>query len=341
MHKLRKLIRDVDKTHKGLGAMLAINLLCAKAKITCLNIAPAECGKSTITDALTLILGETAHKYTSLTLAGLKNIAEELNQFTGHITIDDLGGEKSEWSRISTITVLANLVYGHYVKKVTQAGVLELSDFYGSASLNIQPVLMQSLVADNDWIAVIRGKVMRYYHLMRPLKPKIMTDVPRIEWGLPLQEVMQPEHKGKLWYQLVAIALTQWGYGRINEFLPRMLRAMAALDQRSHTTQEDYRLLAKMMKPMQLERNLVTSYGFESGRIFDNNAYCILVELASHGNPTIETICEDYKISPATVERLAQSSPEWCWIKVNSPKRICPQEQTTKIFKLAGVNQKW
>ena len=321
--------------------MITTNLICAKAKMCIINVSPAGCGKSVTTDSVTLMLGEQAHKYTSLTLAGLKNISKELNQFNGHITIDDLGSEKSEWSRVSTVTVLATLVHTHYVKKVTQGYVLELTNFYGSASLNIQPVLMQSIAGDNDWIAVIRDKVLRYYHLIRPTNPKPMTSVPTVDYTIPLQEVLLTKQKGKLWYQLVATALTQWSYARVLEHLPKLIRACAALDGRTHTTPEDYRLLHKLMKPMQLERYILTSFGFESGRMFDNNTYCILVELASHGHPTIETVCEDYKVSPSTVERLAQSSPEWCWVKSNSPRRLMPTEQTEKILKLVGVNQKW
>lgn len=94
MHKIRKLIREIDKTHRGLGAMLAINLVGAKAKMCVLNVAPAGCGKSVTTDTITLMMKGTAQKYTSLTLAGLKNIQDELAEFHGHITIDDLGSEK-------------------------------------------------------------------------------------------------------------------------------------------------------------------------------------------------------------------------------------------------------
>jgi len=341
MHAIRKLIKQVDKTHKGLGAMIAMNVICAKAKMCILNVAPAGCGKSVSTDAVTGMLGGEARRYTSLTLAGLKHEMDELKQFNGHMLIDDLGGEKSEWSRISTVTVLANLIYGHYVKKVTYTGVIGIENFYGSASLNIQPILMQSIVGDSDWIAVIRDKVLRYYHLIRPIKPEAYLSNPTINFTIPLQEVTPPTHKGKLWYQLIAIGLTQWSYGRILEYLPKLLKSCAALDGRTHVTQEDYHLLIKLMKPMQLERYLVTSYAFESGRAFENNTYCILVELASHGQPTIEDICEDYKVSPETTTRLVQSSPQWCWIKQNSPKKVMPTEMADKILKLAGVNQKW
>jgi hypothetical protein len=341
MHALQKTIRQIDMTHKGIGAMIAMNIVCAKAKMCILNIAPAGCGKSVSTDAVTGMLGQVAQRYTSLTLAGMKHEMDELTQFNGHMLIDDLGGEKSEWSRFSTVTVLANLIYGHYIKKVTYAGVIEIANFYGSASLNIQPILMQSIVGENDWISVIRDKVLRYYHLIRPIHPKTYLSNPTIDYSVPMQEVSLPKYSGKLWYQLIAIGLTQWSYGRILEYLPKLLKACAALDGRTHVAQEDYRLLIKLMKPMQLERYIVTSYGFESGRAFENNTYCILVELASHGQPTIDTICEDYKVSPETVIRLAQSSPAWCWIQQNSPKKICPTEQADTILKLAGVNQKW
>jgi hypothetical protein len=321
--------------------MIAMNIMCAKAKMCILNVSPAGCGKSVSTDTVTSLLTGVAQKYTSLTLAGLKHLSDELNQFSGHITIDDLGGEKSEWSRVSTVTVLANLVHTHFVKKITQGGILEIANFYGSASLNIQPILMQSIIGDNDWIAVIRDKVMRYYHMIRPIKPKEYLSNPAVNYSIPIQDVGTPTHSGKLWYQLVVIGLTQWSYGRVLEHLPKLLKACAALDGRTHVTPEDYRLLAKLMKPMQLERYIVQSYAFESGRTFDNNTYCILVEIASHRHPTVETICEDYKVNPETVLRLAQSSPEWCWIKQESPKQIMPTEQTEKILRLAGVNQKW
>ena len=92
---------------------------------------------------------------------------------------------------------------------------------------------------------------------------------------------------------------------------------------------------------MQLERYIIMTYGFETGRTFQNNLYCVLVELASHGQPTIPTICEDYKVSPSTVERLIATMKEWCWIKTNSPKRVLPTEDAQVILDLIGAHQRW
>lgn len=341
MHSLRTLIRQIDKTHKGLGAMVAVNLLCAKSKVCLLNISPAGCGKSVATDTIHRLLLDQATKYTSLTLAGLKHIAKKLSFFAGHLIIDDLGTEKSLWSRVSTITVLANLVHTHHVHKITQSYEIQINDFNGSASLNIQPVLMNSLVMGEEWISVVRDKVLRYYHLIRPIQPRKQPPDAIIEWGEPLSQVKYPSQKGASWYQLVAVGLTQWSFARCLEHLPQLLRGIAALDSRTSVQQKDYSLLGQLLMPMQLERYILQSYGFETGRVFKNNVYCILVELASHGNPTIQTICEDYKVSPTTVERLIQEAKEWAWIKSNSPKKVMPTQQTTKILELAGVNQKW
>lgn len=41
MHKLRKIVKEVNKTHSGLGPMVGMEILTAKANKTLLKIAPA------------------------------------------------------------------------------------------------------------------------------------------------------------------------------------------------------------------------------------------------------------------------------------------------------------
>jgi hypothetical protein len=318
-----------------------MNMLAAKARRCILNVAPAGCGKSAATDIVHMLMKGLSIKYTSLTLAGLIRVRDELNDYQGHVIIDDLGAEKSIWSRTSTVSVLATIVHTHNVRKVTQTAELQISNFQGSASLNIQPIMMNSLVQDEDWVAVMRDKLLRYYHLIRPIKPQRFIPAVKYEWGPSVDNVEEPRYRGRLWYQLIAIGLTQWSYARCLEHLPMLLRASAALDGRRYVDRTDYNLLIKLLKPMQLERYILASTDFEYGRYFMNNVYCILVEIASHGEPTIETICEDYKISPSTVSRVLATIPEWCWEKNNSPKKICPTDATKKILNMAGVNQRW
>jgi len=58
--------------------------------------------KSVSSDTAAKLLTGRSQKYTSLTLAGLQRISDEIAGYDGHIIIDDLGAEKSEWSRIQT-----------------------------------------------------------------------------------------------------------------------------------------------------------------------------------------------------------------------------------------------
>ncbi len=337
MHSLLQLAKKVNQTHKGLGELIAVNILAAKAKKCILNISPAGCGKSTATDAVHKALGELSRKYSSLTMAGLRHLARALSGCRQHLLIDDLGAEKSYWARTSTITVLATLVHTGYVYKVTQQYVIEIRDFEGSAAINIQPVLMQALVADEDWVAVVRDKTLRYYHLKRPRIPKEYAPEVSINWGPPTEQVKLKLKRGKLWYQLLAYGLTQWSYARCLEHLPDYLKAAAALDGRQEVTQADYRALIKLLKPMALERYILKSYGMESGRTFLGDVFCLLTELATDPAVPIETVADDYKVSPKTIERVVQDNPEWFWIKQNSPRLLMPTEYTTKILKLIGV----
>jgi len=318
-----------------------MNVLAAKAKKSLLIISPSGCGKSVSTDVTGTLLQDRVNKFTSLTLAGMIRLKDEFNDTDKHVLIDDLGEEKSMWSRISTVTVLANMVYKHFIDKVTHEGRIQITGFYGSVALNIQPVIMNSIVQTDEWVSVIRDKVTRYYHLIRPAKPQRYPPQVTINWGKPLDDVHISKHKGKLWYNLVGIGLTQWSYSRVNEHIPDYLRALAALDNRDKVGLSDYKLLIKLLQPLRLERYIVETYGFEAGRVFDNNLYCILVEIASFTEPTLEQIAIDYKCSTKTAERLVQAAPQHCWIKTNSPKHVLPTDQTKQLLTEIGVNQKW
>jgi len=340
-HRVRELIREVNKTHKRLGPMIAVNLLAAKAKKCVLNVAPAGCGKSVATDTLSEILYGKHRRYDSLTLAGLHRIQGDFTESDAHIIVDDLGQEKSSWSRTSTIAVLANLVYGHGVHKITHSYEIEVSDFMGSASLNIQPIMMRDLVSANEWESVIQDKILRYYHMFRPVKPvSELPEVPQL-WGVPINEVKLTGKGGKLWYQLIAIGQVQWGQSRVIEHIPAYLRALAALDGRYKVNVTDYHLLIKLLKPMQFERYIVDAYAMEGAKVFRYNLHPILVELATFGNPSVETICVDYKISKTTVEAVVSQLPEWCWMKTNGVARVMPMEYTKQVFDICGVYDKW
>jgi hypothetical protein len=120
---------------------------------------------------------------------------------------------------------------------------------------------------------------------------------------------------------VLAYGLTQWSYARCLEHIPDYLKAAAALDGRTQVETPDYHVLIKLFKPMALERYILKSFGMESGRLFQGDVFCLLTELATDPAVPIETVCEDYKVSPKTIERVVQDNQEWFWIKENSPRK--------------------
>jgi len=341
MHSLAYIVKQVNRTHKGLGPLIAANLLAAKAKKCILNIAPAGCGKSTATDALMQKAPKDVIKEDKLSLAGLKRVQSQLYGFDGTLIIDDLAASGSPYMRVATITALATITYSHRYSGAVSDARIVLEGFYGSTHLNIQPAMIDALVLSPEWIGMVRDKVIRWYHLIRPIKPKARHPRFKVEWGPTLHEVQIPKYRGKLWWQLYYNCLTQWSAARCNEHIPTLLKAAAALDGREKVNVSDYYTLIKLLKPMVLERYIIKSYGFELGRSFNHNVYCILVELASWGNPTIGQVAYDYGVHPTTVERLVAAEPDWCFIKANTPRRIYPSKQTQQVFKACGIKEKW
>jgi len=341
MHQLINLARQVNQTHPRLGPAVAFTLLCAKARKCVLNISPAGCGKSAASEAVAHIYTPQVRTYDSVTRGALRFIDNELSNYWGLVIIDDLGKVDTTYSRMATITTFAELCYSHFVRKLTMTLNIAVNDFHGAAILNIQPVLMVGIMQSDEWEAVIRDKTVRYYHLFRPLKPK--RNPPRVQFdlGLPMEDVKTPKGRGALWYKMVRIGLVQWSYARVLEHCTDLLRAAAAIDGRRRVNASDYYTCIKLMKPMMLERFLMEKYAFEAGRVFQHNAFCILTELATHSDLTLDTVCVDYKVSPSTAERLIGTVSDWAFVLTNSPKRVMPTEYAKKVLRLVGVYDRW
>jgi energy-coupling factor transporter ATP-binding protein EcfA2 len=314
-----------------------MSVLAAKAKKAMIIIAPAGCGKSTVTNALAFLYTGKTKIYDSLTRGGLRYTGKELHNFNGLVVIDDLGKVDTQYSRIATITTFAELCYSHFIRKLTMTLNIQVENFYGSALMNIQPSVFDPVVQSPEWEAVIRDKTIRYYHLFRPLQPNLNPINVKLEKGYAVEDVKHVWSKGKLAQILRRVASMQWSRTRVLEHLNDLLKAAAALDYRKEVDVADYRLLYYLMKPMTLERHLIYKSGFEVGQVFNSNAFCVLVELASYRELTEEQIAEDYHVSPSTVDRLLATVPEFCFTKTNSPHLVLPTKYGKEVLWLAGA----
>ncbi len=338
MHQLYSVIKDVEKTHSGLGNAMAFSIIGVKARKCLLLIAPSGCGKSVITDCIGKKHPDSI-SLLSITRAGLKRYEDTFSNFQGVVLMDDMAGCGSIYERKETLVSFAFATYTHSISKHTFSTEFEIANFHGAVIMNTQPSILAEIYGYPEWESIIQDKVLRYYHLYRPTAPNEGKPEFKMDWGIDMDLVAKPDHRYKLYSKLNDIVSIQWSDARVLEHLDALLKASAALDRRVDVNNDDFVLLYRLMKPMTIERHIMQKSGFEVGRWMDSNLLAVLVEFASWKNISIERICRDYKIRPATAYRLLTEIKDWFVPSEPMSKRLVPKPELRKVLKEAGVER--
>lgn len=335
-HQLDKIASDINSTHPNIGDAVALAMICAKAKMCLLVVAPAGCGKSLVSSTVANAYPKSV-TLDSVTRSGLKKFQSLFSGYRGLVAIDDLGKVDSTYSRTHTVTSFAELCYSHFISKHSLTVTIEINDYQGAAIINVQPPVLGQLICAEEWEVVTQDKTLRYYHLYRPTAPNEYRPVIKPHWGADIELVSRPRHDYKLYHKLWEIASIQWSDARTLEHLDMLLKATASLDGRREVRQIDFQVLHRLIKPMQVERYLIDKTGFELGRMFNGNLLAVLVEFATWKRITIDRISRDYKIHPATVYRLLASMNGYFKEDVARAKRLVPTDELKRILKESGA----
>lgn len=342
MGYIDNLITGVNETHKNFGNLVAMCQIVVKAKKFMLVISPSGCGKSR---AMEYIARNTANSYrpTSLSMASLANKTELLTSFRSVIVIDDISVIQTPYGRSATITTLSALCYSHRVEPSMAGYDFLIEDFYGSALVGIQPIMLRDLMLSPEWEGSIQDKALRYYHLQRPLFPKLDFPNAEIEQGIDIDKVedFEPNIKYKSWQQLFELGLSQWSIARTKEHLIDMLKAVAALENRKNVIEDDYILLARLLQPMIIENVVISKEDLEGERYLDNNLLALLVEYYTYnGKIALIQIASDFKVSLSQAYRI-MGNQNGSWQQISkSPTIYIPSKKLTMILKNLGLEFK-
>ena len=335
MSYVENLIIEVNKSHDSLGELVAILQIAVKARKMVLVVSPSGCGKST---AMSLIAQQTANSIMPdrLSIAGLCAMADKLTSFKSVVVVDDIATTQTDYARKTTITTLAALVYTHRIQSIMQGIEYTIEDFYGSALIGIQPILLRNLMLLEEWDASIQDKALRYYHLYRPLSPTLTLPEVKIEKGLDIESIdnFEPDVKNSNWRKLMNLGDSQWSRARTKEHLRDMLKAIAALEKRKVVIDNDYILLARLLKPMAIENIVVVKEQLEGERYLDNNLLALLTEYYTYGNEySLAQIALDYKLSLSQCYRIMQSQNGY-WQQISkSPTLYAPSKKLVSMLK--------
>lgn len=314
MSYLKELINDVEETHKNMGELIAICQIIVKARKMAMIISPSGCGKSTAMYEVGKNISN-AIMPDKLSIAGLVVMADRLNSFRSVIVVDDITTTQTEYARKATVTTLVALVYSHRVQAIMAGQEFEIEDFYGSALVGVQPIMLKSLMLLDEWEGSIQDKALRYYHMYRPLSPYIGTPKINFKNGIDIESVddFEPDKGNENWQKLVNLGHSQWSRARTVEHMKDMLKAVSALESRTQVIEDDYILLAKLLKPMSLENVIVVKEQLDSERLLDNTTLNLLVEYYTYnGKFSLAQVAQDYKITiPQCYKIMASQKKNW------------------------------
>jgi len=314
MDYLQSLILTVNKSHLGLGELIAMEQIAIKARKMMLSVSPSGCGKSRATD---WVKASTPNQLTQgrLSTAQLGSLADALTNFSSCLFIDDLAQSGSDYARNMTVTTLAELCYSGEAHSVMAKSEYDIFGFKGSIIANIQPVLLRNLVTEADWDASVKDKTIRYYHLRRPTKPNLKVPEFTIGWGKNFDDIAEPR---KIPKSLVTLGRCEWSSTRVVQHVTDLLKAVAALNSHFTVTLSDQKLLETLLRPLAIESLVLAKLEFESDRQLDNNALAILTEYYSYGGEfTLSQIADDYSLSE-TRARAILSMYSDLWVDVGT-----------------------
>jgi len=335
-HSLRDQVIQVEATHPGLGRTAVAVTVAALAGRFVFCIAPAGCGKSTISNAVGQV--QPNIRFDSVTRAGLARRAEELSGYRGALLIDDVGRVETEYILQNMLVTLVELAYGHSINKDSGLFNFEITEFRGGVVANVQPTILRKLVKMDQWESNLSDKSLRFYHLARPVTPSMMPISLDVALDVPPDEVTFQEQDGADWRELLSIGLKQWGRTRVKEHLGTMLRVMASLDGRSAVENIDLKALAWLLKPMSLERTILQRGGFEADRTVNLELLHLLSAFVTYGAVTVDTIVSDYKLGISTVYEIFERQSKWARIVRKNPTTWKPSDLAVQVMKECGYS---
>jgi len=301
-----------------------------------LVIAPAGTGKSRVSRDVGSVNPAGKLFIDRVTVANLKRYKTDLEYFSGSVIVDDIAGMITEYSRVATAVLFAKLTYEHVVDMGISNERIKIKGFDGSTTTNIQPTIFQQLCGKPEWEAHLRDKTIRWYHLLRPLKPNKKNINLEVEWGADRTTIKWHNNKTKL-NALYRIGVTQWSPARVVEHIPDLVKATASLDGRSEVNENDYKLLLWLMKPLNIERYVLTKEAFESHPYFDRSVLYALTELATYGNKlTLDHIQRNYGVSERNAYRLIQSVKPYIIPRQQTGDFLRPTKRALEILREGG-----
>ena len=329
--------RRIDTTHPGLGRTCIAATVAAMAGRLVMIVAPPGTGKSATTNAILSAIKPSIW-IDQITRAGMSKYAEELTGFAGVIVVDDLGGIETPYLRQATVTAFSELVYSHQMNKATGFFNFTITNFHGGAVMNVQPIIVRHLVRSEQWDSNIGDKVLRYYHLVRPIRPAGEPPEINLELTIPWRKVQWDGEETPSWLDWLRTGTIQWSRSRVAEHCLALAKTCASLARRTRVAEADIDAARWLFRPMRIERYAIQRSGFETGRKLDDQILHVLGQLATYGRITLDSLLLDYKLPQSSAYAIMGAHKRLLDQRAKSPAIWAPSELAREILSDIGYD---
>lgn len=330
---LADIVTTVNSTHPGLGSALAFALVATTARKCLLMISPSGFGKSAVSEVVADLNYGKVQRVDAASMASLHKRETELSGFNGVLIVDDLTKAGTQYARIATISTIAELVYSHYVDRSMGNMRVQIRNFQGSAIINMQPVWLKQIVEAPEWDAVIKEKVIRYYHLHRPSQPNTTKPQVKLQATADFDKTHNSLENSKERTRLEDIYSTQFSDARLLEHTRALLRAAASLERRIAVNQDDVTTLLQLSRAVKLERHILRSEDFESERRYDSHTMYLLSELIQPAGASLKILQRHYNFTEDKARRIAQKHHDLVLLSPKRDGKLLPTKYAKKLMK--------
>jgi len=332
---LAVLYREVSAAMPGLEKMYVFNAVSAVAHLFSINVGLPSSGKSTLLSHFNKVaFKDSSVPLFSLTIFGLKHIAGDLNGQEKVLLIDDVGAINTMYSRVATLSTIAYLVNDHNISELNAFTNFNISGFNGSAIANVQPHIFSSVTKDDNYVANVKDKSLRFYHFYMPKRQEDdgyrSLDYVKINLDTHFKIFNKYEVKYKDVDKLIKLVdrlALFYSRARSLNYAKAMSKAMALINGDHEVDESYYNTLDLMFSNFYIESRLLQRRTLDGTYTFNDDDFSLLTYYMNYDDLSFDTIIDFFDISMATMYNTVKRSG----LFTEKEKTLVPLDITKKI----------
>lgn len=278
------LFKSVEKTHPNLGIPLIFAKLIDFSNLGLFIIAPRGRGKTYgVIYPLEQIRHRTVLKISTITPMGLEKIEDILDNNQVTILNGDFSGFYTSYLKEVGVNIISQLIYDHNASIKTGRYTLEIKNCYISFISGMQPVLYKGISWMPNFEAMYKDRFIRFFLFYPFGKPEEFTRgqplLPQLNISIEKMDDIKISERvlGTNEYRLI-VSEMKWhtSPGRGREYVNRLLKASAWLNNRSVVELADLKFISMCMPYILIEKWFSKRTDPASPLKFDANAYVLL-----------------------------------------------------------------